>query len=173
MKPALPLLSVMAILTACAGPPDGEFPSLAKRPYENTPTNNSPNIVVSPQAKTLPAEVAQQVAALEARVEASDAAFYKGLPAARASSQSARGAPRDSETWLAAHVQISRLDRTRTDGLSAIAQMDKMVSERLERELAGETPYYARLMVLRQQRMTAKAQSQNEIIDSLSIAIGL
>lgn len=163
---------ISGAVTGCASPPDGDFPSLAKRPFEDQPLAAPPALpAAAPQQ--LPPALAADMAALEARVTKSAAAFDARLPATRSRANSARGATPNGESWLAAHTQLSRLDKTRADGVAALAEIDRLVTEQLESQLSNGGPAYSQLMIPRQRRMADIINRQSAIIDSLSQIIGL
>jgi len=170
------LISVLAsglLLAGCASPPQGEFPSLSKRPFENAEPiqDTAPEPIPVPQQ--LPSDLASRAASLEARINAANAAFNRGLPAARAKANRARGAARGSENWLAAHTQLSRLDKARSDGVAALAEMDRLVTDQLDDQLRSKLPAYSQLLIPRQALMSDIIQSQNITIDLLTRTIGL
>ncbi len=161
-----------SVFAGCASPPEGDFPSLAKRPFEDQPVT-APPAAPTPAPQQLPPALAGDMAALEARVTKAAAAFNARLPAARSRANSARGAAPDGESWLAAHAQLSRLDKTRADGVAALAEIDRLVTAQLETQLSNGGPPYSQLMIPRQRRMADIIDRQSAIIDSLSQIIGL
>lgn len=173
MRHLISFLASALLLASCASPPEGEFPSLSKRPFETADPIKEPEPKPVSVPESLPVAMASRVASLEARVNASDAAFNQRLPAARTRANAARGAERNSERWLAAHTQLSRLDKGRSDGVAALAEMDRLVTVQLEDQLRDGLPAYSQLLIPRQARMSEIIQSQNITIDLLTGTIGL
>lgn len=118
---ALSCLTAASALSACAGD-GGDYPSLRPRAFE------SPGGAV-PLAPPLPApparpQIVAQASALAARAEDGHRAFTRELAATRA--VVARAGAADSESWIAAHEQLSALDITREPTLSAMAELDAL-----------------------------------------------
>jgi len=166
------LLVIPILLHGCSSPPEGSFPSLSKRPFE---TNAPPpeTKLQAPLPTALPGPLSAQIDELESRVQRSASAFQAALPAARSKANAARGAGVNSERWVAAHTQLSRLDRTRADAISAIAEMDQLVTGQLDRELIQGASSYSQLMIPRQRQMGDIVRSQGEILDALARTIGI
>ncbi len=159
-------IGLTAFLTAC-GMPDGEFPSLARRPYE-IDGPNTPPVAAQPAAPvTLPPDLAARVAALGKRHEAADASFQKGLPAMRNIAAKAAGTAPGSEAWVNAHLELSRLDKARADSVAALGELDGLIADQID----GDTGYVA-LLVEAQQGIATEVATQRAEIDGLSRQIG-
>jgi hypothetical protein len=174
MKIMLPLvISTSLILAGCAGGIEGEFPSLAKRPFED----NAPIVeggAATPSApQSLSAGLQNKVSALEARVRRADSEFQALLPATRNRASSASGATQSSPEWVDAHIQLSRLDRTRADAVAALSELDKLVINQLEAELTGNSPLYSELLKPVQERIGSIVAGQNSQIDAIGKIIGM
>lgn len=163
-KPASPLL-LLLILSAC-GAPDVRFPSLERRNYETDAPIAPP--AESPAAPSvLSAELDTKAAALLARHRAAHGAYLRGLPAVQSTASRAAGTSPGSEAWVNAHVQLSRLDKLRSDSVGALRDFDGLISEAGERD-AG----VASLLTGAQLPVAQDVAAQNDEIARLSRLIG-
>lgn len=145
--------------------PKGEFPSLAKRPYESSDPIAEPPAEPAQLSTTLPEALQAQLGAVEARHRAADAAFAAALPATRAVAISAAGSAMGSEAWVNAHLQLSRLEEKRADSLGAQAEVDGLIAaERLRGADAG----IIALMEPYQQRIQAGVEAQTAALEELA-----
>jgi len=174
MKIMVPLLLILPVLSAgCAGTPDGEFPSLAKRPFEDRDPMASARTGPAQIPAGLPADLSVRIAALERRVDTANNAFRALLPAARQRALNAKGSAQSSNSWVDAHIALSRLDQSRADAVAAASELDVLVTDQLDTELTGKSPRYSELMTNTQLRLNGIIAAQNTEIDGLSLTIGL
>lgn len=163
LKP-LSCLSLIALLTACSTT-EGEFPSLERRSYEN---NNPIAEPEAPPAPTvLPEELAAKVDALNARHRSAQAAFAKDLSSVQALASRAAGSAPGTESWVNAHLQLSRLDKARADSVAVAREYDALI--------AGQGEGDARLVPLltdAQKPAADDVAAQNAEIGRLSQLIG-
>jgi hypothetical protein len=111
---------VLVILTSgCAKM--GEFPSLAKRPFETggAPAANAPAITTTPDP-ALPA----RLAAITSKARSGETAFATNYNAALRTVSAAGGASAGSEAWIEAQLAISRLEPLRSPAQSALLSVD-------------------------------------------------
>jgi hypothetical protein len=120
----------LVLIGGCARSVDS--PSLAIRPSEAAAAIDAarPAAVATPVtiAERVPLEPAT-IAKLEMSIRAARASvapFAKAAEPARASVESAAGAAVSSETWVAAQVAVSRLERTREASANALAEVDEL-----------------------------------------------
>ncbi len=164
LKPMLSF-ALLILLAACAAD-EGMFPSLERRPYE------SKNPIAAPEAPppvpvSLPAELAARVDALNARHRAAQAAFAADLPSVQSIAAKAAGSAPGSESWVNAHLQLSRLDKARTDSVAAVREFDSLISEQAD----GDSDFV--LLLTDAQKPVADAvAAQNAEIARLSRLIG-
>ena len=164
IKSAL-VLTLIAMLAAC-GRADGEFPSLERRPYESKAPITEPD--APPAAPVfLPPEIAAKADALLARHRAGQSAFATGLAAAQSVASNAAGNSPGSETWVNAHVQLSRLDKARADSVAAVREFDSLISDAATLDSAFVT-----LLTAAQKPVADDVAAQNDEIDRLSRLIG-
>ncbi len=159
-------LGLTAFLAAC-GTPDGEFPSLARRAYEIDGPNKATETTEPAAPVSLPPDLAASVDALVKRHNAADASFQKGLPAMRNLAANAAGAPPGTESWVNAHMLLSRLDSERADSVAVLGEMDKLIAGQIEADSA-----YVELLVNAQQRIATQVAAQRTEIEEMSTLIG-
>ena len=163
-------LAVFSSLTlvGCASA-SGDFPSLAKRPYEKT--NPVEEVAVAETlTTTLSADLQKQVDALLSRSSVAHAAFENALPAIRSTIQSSGNPATGSESWVSAHTALSRTDSLRADGVVALGEMDRLVAR--ERENGADSGLVA-LLTAPQQIIADRVKSENAEVERLTQSIGL
>jgi hypothetical protein len=125
-KPASSLL-LLVILAACAAP-GAYFPSLAPRLSEA----NAPVVALAESAApsaALPAELAAKSNALLARHQVANQEFLRGLGAVRSTASKAAGASPGTESWVNAHMLLSRLDKARADSVAALRDFEGLIDD--------------------------------------------
>jgi hypothetical protein len=163
-KPKLSFAPLI-LLTACAAD-EGMFPSLERRPYENNDPIAAPE-VPPPAPVSLPAGLAKRVDALNVRHRAAEAAFAADLPPVRSIASKAAGSAPGSETWVNAHLQLSRLDKARADSVSVVREFDSLIAEQAD----GDTDFVP-LLTDAQKPIAEAVAAQNAEIERLSRLIG-
>ncbi|MEO5705562.1 MAG: hypothetical protein ABIT10_03655 [Alteraurantiacibacter sp.] len=112
-------------LAGCATP-STQFPSLAIRDSERVSgTLAAPATPVAPPAPVAPATLAQ-LDRLLATMRASHAAFTAATPAAQRAVANARGAAVGSDSWSAAQVAVAGLESSRSEGMIALGDLDRL-----------------------------------------------
>ncbi len=114
-----------ATLSGCAK--TGDFPSLMPRPAETAAA--APNPETSSQAA--PAQdpaLAARLSQLLADAEGGKRAFEQELAVVRHTI--ARAGAAESESWIEAHLALSRLEASRTPTVNAAAEVDALALER-------------------------------------------
>jgi hypothetical protein len=173
MKRAITIgLFLLPTLAACSSP-NGEFPSLSRRPFESGAPIESPIVAPVPIASSLPDEIAGKVAKLRSQHATSLAAYNELLTKTRIIASSAAGSKTGSEAWVNAHVVVSRLDHARAGSPKALAEMDNLVAKRFDDEAKGAFPSIMPLLTPIQAEMAASVAAQNTEIQKLSVIIGL
>ena len=79
----------------------------------------------------------------------------------------AAGTAPGSESWVNAHLELSRLDQARADSVAALGEMDKLIADQIE----GDSAYVA-LLVEAQQGIATDVAAQRAAIDAMSAQIG-
>lgn len=164
-------------LSACTAT-KGEFPSLQKRPFEGVALDQPSDITINSPASTLPATLAAKIASIRSRHNASASAYANLLPAARNAALAASGSGAGNENWVAAHVAVSRLDKSRADSVAALAELDSLVTAQEDIESKGgesksSAPSVLHLLTPAQNQIAEAVESQNLEIKRLSLLVGL
>jgi hypothetical protein len=144
---------------------EGDFPSLERRPYEN----NNPVMVpvATPLPVALPAELTAKIEALNSRHRAAQQAFDTDLPSLQSVASRAAGSAAGSESWVNAHLQLSRLDKTRADSVAVVREFDTLISEQADADSA-----LVPLVTDAQKPIADAVAGQNAEIERLSQLIG-
>jgi hypothetical protein len=153
------------LLTACSAV-EGEFPSLERRAYES----DNPVAIADAEpavAAVLTQGLKNQVDSLVARHSKAEAAYERDLPTVRSVAERAAGSAMGSESWVNAHLQLSRLDRARADSVAAVREFDALIAGAGESE-ADMVP----LLVAAQKPVADAVAAQNAEIERLSRLIG-
>jgi hypothetical protein len=165
----LPLAAIASLTLCGCASATGDFPSLAKRPYEKAnPVEEL--AVVETLTTTLSADLQKQVDALLVRSGVAHAAFQNALPSLRSTIQSAGNPATDSESWANAHTALSRTDSLRADGVAALGEMDRLVAR--EREKGADSGLIA-LLTAPQHTIAGRVTSENAEVERLTQQIGL
>lgn len=156
-------MAALLLLPACSAS-DGRFPSLERRPFET----QTPVATPAPAAPAaLPEALASKVQALIARHQSANTSFIAGLLAMHVTAAGAAGSPPGSESWVNAHLQLSRLDKTRADSVAALGELDGLIAEQID----GDSVYVS-LLVEYQQQVATEVAAQRGEIDGMSRQIG-
>ena len=158
-------VSSFIVLAACTAT-EGDFPSLARRSYENNGPITAPD-ALSSAAPILSAAESAKVDALNARHQIAQAAFEQALPPIQAEALSAAGSPPGTENWVAAHVQLSRLDKVRSDSVAVMREFDSLISEQGKAD-----PALVPFLTSAQLAVSTDLVAQNAEIARLSRIIG-
>ncbi len=162
------LLGTGPLLAACSMP-EGDFPSLSRRPYETADPIAEPPDRPAVLSTALPASLRQSLSALTAKHDAAEAAFRSALPAVRQAAQSAAGSATGSESWVNAQMLLSRLEKQRADSLAAMAEIDRLVA--VERDKGADEGLIA-LMAPYQEKVRREVEAQTAVIVELTNLIG-
>jgi hypothetical protein len=150
-------LAAAALAAGCA--PEGEFPSLARRPIEAEDPRAEP--VRTPAVVAADPALRARGAELIAQARRGDSEFETAYRPAAAAARAA-GAP-GSESWVVAQQAISRAEAARASTGRALAELDRLLTERAamptnEEDFAGLRAALGdaeRLARSQQQRMDA------------------
>lgn len=161
-------------LSACAAP-SGEFPSLMRRPYETNAPITAPLADTDTQtaAIALPADIQAKLNAFSGRHRTAASAYNAMLPAVAQTARSAAGSAIGSEAWVNAHLQVSRLDKARSDSKAALAELDQMITAQMDMESTGASPLFSPLLAALQSDLAAATGAQDAEIERLSQLIGM
>jgi hypothetical protein len=168
-SPILPLLALSILSLSACSTPNGDFPSLSKRPYESADPIMEPVAVLAAITTILPAPLSADTNHLLERNRIADAAFARARTAAESAARSGSGAAEGSESWVQAQMVLSRLDAARADSVTALGEIDGLIAvERSKGADAGLTGLLERV----QAQIAESVANQEEIIRHLSATIG-
>jgi hypothetical protein len=170
------MLAMAILLTTCLSActaTKGEFPSLQKRPFEGVSLGQPSEVKVNFLALELPEGLTTKLSSLQARYNISAAAYANLLPAARDAARAAAGSGAGNENWVAAHLTLSRLDKSRADSVAALAELDILVTAQEDIESKGDVPSVLHLLTPTQTKIADAVETQNFEIRQLSLLIGL
>ncbi len=141
-RSAIPVLALALLaLGGCASANRSRFPSLERRDAERQYGTALPVTVPSTgaQAAPLPANTgfAARVSALRDRAQDAHRAFSAQQGAATRLAAAARGAAPGSEAWSLAQVALAGLDSARSEGMIAMADLDRMLIAATEAAVSG------------------------------------
>jgi hypothetical protein len=151
---------------------EGDFPSLAKRPFESANPAAAPVPAETPVATTLPAEMERAVTGLVQRHQKAQDQYIALLPGVKAQAARAAGSAMGSEMWVSAHLALSRLDRARADSVAALAELDALIEKQLGDEVSGSATLIP-LLEPKQRLLVAAVAEQSSELDRLANQIGL
>jgi hypothetical protein len=155
----------LALLSACSTA-EGEFPSLERRAYENK--NPIPAGEAAPPAPAvMSAELAAKVDALNERHKAAQATFARDLASVQSVASAAAGTSPGSESWVNAHLQLSRLDKARADSVAVVREFDALIATQGD----GDSDYVP-LLTEAQKPVADAVAAQYAEIERLSLLIG-
>lgn len=161
----LPLLWLAMIsVTGCAMQ-QGDFPSLAKRPYEDgsaifEPAPNPPSSI-----SALPASVQAAVDAAVVQSSTAHARFLRLLPSVKNRVNAARGSAVSSESWVVAQMDLAALEISRTPSVSALADIDDLYLAQLNAEFAAEISGGAETIEVKRAAVSAQVNNQQDEIN--------
>lgn len=125
-------------LVGCAGAIDA--PSLAIRPAERAVVVDPnappvvPLVVGPPPATPLDSAATARLTAIVDRAKASTTAFETALRPARTATDKASSASISSDSWIAAQLEITRLERLRAPATEALAEIDSLKRELIAKD---------------------------------------
>jgi hypothetical protein len=166
----LSLAAVASLTLAGCASVEGDFPSLAKRPYEKVNPVEEPVAIAETLTTQLSAELQRQIDALLSRSSAAHAAFESALPSVSSTIQTAGNFATGSESWANAHSALSRTDSLRADGVAALGEIDTLIAR--ERENGADRGLIA-LLTAPQLIIAERVTAENAEIERLTQLIGL
>jgi len=124
------VLAIAVLASGCTGARD-RFPSLAVRPSERAFGSAQPVDAAPTPTMTAPvpasASVVERVGALKSQAADAQRAFIAARPAAARLAGAARGSSPGGEAWSIAQVALAKLDSARSQGMIAMADLDRML----------------------------------------------
>lgn len=145
---------------------EGNFPSLAKRPFEDAPT-----AVVPPSVQTivsaLPPELQTTVDEVVAMSNAAHSQFLNNLPGVERRVGLARGSAISSESWVVAQMDLAALEMVRTPSVTALADIDALYIERLNSEFEQDSFGGGAIIAEKRNQISAQVERQQDAIDAM------
>jgi alkylhydroperoxidase family enzyme len=129
--PYLAIIGPVFILPGCASE-NGKFPTLERRPYETNTPLSTPVAVPVAAPVTLSAALQSKIDAMLARHRSANAQFNSGLSQVQTLAQNASSSAQGSENWVNAHMQLTRLDKKRSDSVAALGEIDALIAEQID-----------------------------------------
>ncbi len=160
----LPFVGVLALCLAGCASTEGDFPSLSKRPYENADPVKETDSVLANVTTALPPALASQTDGLLIRSRKAASAFASAFPLVQSSARGASGSISGSEIWAQAHMMLSRLDASRSDGVAALADVDRLIA--VERDRGADSGLLSLLETV-QSEIAETVSDQNARIGEL------
>ncbi len=147
---------------------EGDFPSLAKRAYEDVPANSDPvSPPVSSAISVLPGPLQSAVSKAVRQSSSAHAKFLRNLPGVKKRVNNARGSAISSEAWVVAQMDLSALEIGRGPSISALADIDGMYISRLEAEYIDNDPGGAAIIAEKRELIRRQVKSQQDEIDAM------
>lgn len=160
---------VAFLLSACAGAgQDGRFPALTKRPVETQSVEEevlAPDIGTAPQADD-PA-LDRKLAELTDQAMRGGAMFDRLYNEVAGRIRLSASAGVSSEQWVAAQVNLGRLEQARHDSVYALAGLDTLYVERMDAVAAGKAAGGLDRIGAARTDALALVDSQNDRVDAL------
>ena len=168
MKNTMPLLLIISIsLTACAMQ-EGDFPSLAKRPYEDVgATLEEADPVPVPTISSLPDDIRTKLDRALAQNNIAHAKFLRNLPTVKRRVQAARGSAVSSEAWVVAQMDLAALEIDRGPSVQALADVDALYTQRADAEFDNAIAGGAAIIAEEKKRIERDVQQQQNEIDAM------
>lgn len=146
---------------------EGDFPSLAKRPYEDQGPIDSRDTVTPALIADLPP--ALQTAVNEALAMSNEAhgKFLNNLPGVERRVNAAKGSSVSGESWVVAQMDLAALEMIRSPSVTALADVDALYMQRLDNEFEGKQPGGALLIAKSRSQIEAQVKAQQDAIDAM------
>lgn len=166
MKKLPVLLTIMAFpLSGCAMQ-QGDFPSLQKRPYESEPVIDEPEASVA-VLTSLPAAMRSKLDGAVAQSRSAHQQFLARLPTVESRVDAARGAAVSSESWVVAHMELAALEVQRSPSVEALADIDALYREQLEREITEDQSGGTRIIAEEREAVKVQVDRQQSAIEAM------
>jgi len=155
----------MISLSACSMQ-EGNFPSLAKRPFEDASTIVEPP-AVPPVVSSLPGPLQAAVDKAVTQSSTAHAEFLENLPGVQRRVNAAKGAAVSSESWVVAQMDLAALEIGRGPSVTALADIDALYTERLNSEFESENSGGAAIIASKREQISAQVRRQQDEIDAM------
>jgi hypothetical protein len=166
MKKLPALVTIITVTLSGCAMQQGDFPSLQKRPYEDEPVMDAPATAL-PVLSSLPAELRIRLDAAVAQSQTAHDQYQSRLPSVKSRVEAARGAAVSSESWVVAHMEMAALEIERSPSVEALADIDAVYREQLERETAEGQSGGATIIARQRDSVQAQVDRQQAEIDAM------
>jgi len=166
MKKLSALVTIITVTLSGCAMQQGDFPSLLKRPYESEPVMDAaaaPATVIS----SLTADLQGRLSAAVTSSGAADEQFQARLPVVKQRVDAARGAAVSSESWVVAHMELAALEIQRSPSVEALADIDALYREQLERETGSDQIGGTAIIAERRDSVQAQVDRQQAAIEAM------
>lgn len=143
------------------------YPSLAKRAIETEAAAASPQPDGSQAPISSDTSLTAQLADLSQQAEKGRAAFDALYAEAARRVRVATSAPVSSEQWVAANVDLGRLEQARYDSVFALASLDTLYADRMKAIAGGEAQGGVEEIETARAPVLAMVDAQNDRVDEL------
>ena len=166
MKKLSALVTIITVTLSGCAMQQGDFPSLLKRPYERESVTDdaaAPATAIS----SLPADLQSRLGAAVASSSAADSKYRTRLPAVKKLVDAARGSAESSEAWVVAHMELAALEIQRSPSVEALADIDSLYREQLERETAEDESGGTTIIATQRDSVQAQVDRQQADIEAM------
>lgn len=152
-------------LTACASDVTN-YPSLARRDVERTPTAPPPSPAPTPDPGP-DAELAARLTGLVENARAADQRFSAARASAERTVAAGSGSQPGSEAWAVASIALAGLESARSDAMIALAELDALFAGARINGTAG-----AGAIAAARDEVSALVGEQDRVVTALSRRLG-
>lgn len=147
---------------------EGDFPSLAKRPYENQPSISLPDNPAPELVSSLTSDVQTGVNKAMRSSDAAHLEFLQRLPAVKQLVEAAKGAAASSEKWVVAQMDLAALEIVRAPSVESLADIDSLYAAELDREIQEGLSGGALIILEKRNQIDAQVRQQQQQIDLMN-----
>lgn len=160
----LAMLGAATLLSGCAD--RDRFPSLARRPAEDTYRTARATPPAPPPPAVMSDGMAKTLADLIAQAQNAHTTFEAAKASATRAVIAARGTAKGTENWSVASLAVARLESARAQAGLPLAELDRLETEASNRAVDGSD---ADLKAVREARKQVEVlvASETSVIDSL------
>ena len=146
---------------------EGDFPSLAKRPFEDGAAIEPPAPTPRPTVSSLPAPLQTALSDAVARSNDAHRKFLKNLPGVKNRVNAARRSMVSSEAWVVAQMDLAALEMMRSPSIAALADVDALYLQRLNAEFEDAPTGGAAIIGEKRNQIQAQVNAQQSEIDAM------
>ncbi|WP_430427500.1 hypothetical protein [Parasphingorhabdus sp.] len=167
MKKTLLIVMLMNLSLSGCAMGEGDFPSLAKRPYEDQSAISSPGNPVPALVSSLTPDVQSGVNQALRTSNAAHEQFLHNLNAVKQRVVAAQGAAVSSEKWVVAQMDLAALELVRSPSVESLADIDSLYAAELDREVQEGLSGGALIILEKRNQIDGQVRQQQQQIDSM------